>query len=199
MKLNTCQPHQGEDSVAQIGKQIGMEQYIQGLRQILDTGVDRECRNGKTRALFGMQMRYNMGAGFPAVTTKKLVFRAVKAELLGFLRAYCHVEQFQKLGTQVWNANADAWKRDGFLGQIYGVQWRKWQTEKGPIDQLAQVIEQIQTDPNSRRHIVTAWNPAELDDMVLEPCHMFFQFFSSGCVWPVFLRDNSQHFRGIFR
>jgi thymidylate synthase len=154
-----------------------MEQYIKGLRQILDTGVDRPGRNGATRALFGMQMRYNLEDGFPAVTTKKLAFRAVKAELLGFLRAYSHVDQFQKLGVQVWNANAEAWARNGSLGRIYGVQWRKWQTENGTIDQLTEVIEQLQTNPHSRKHVVTAWNPGELDEMALEPCHMFFQFF----------------------
>ena len=153
-----------------------MKQYLQGLQQILDTGVDREGRNGVTRALFGMQMRYNMEDGFPAVTTKQLAFRSVKAELLGFLRGYDHVEQFQKLGTQVWNANAEAWGREGALGPIYGVQWRKWRTADGTIDQLAKVIEQLQTTPHSRKLIVTAWNPAELDKMALTPCHMCFQF-----------------------
>ncbi|MCG9133293.1 thymidylate synthase [Candidatus Poribacteria bacterium] len=153
-----------------------MKQYLEGLQQILDTGVDREGRNGVTRALFGMQMRYNMEDGFPAVTTKKLAFRSVKAELLGFLRGYDHVEQFQKLGTQVWNANAEAWGREGALGPIYGVQWRKWRTADGTIDQLAKVIEQLQTTPHSRKLIVTAWNPAELDKMALTPCHMCFQF-----------------------
>ena len=153
-----------------------MKQYLEGLQQILDTGVDREGRNGVTRALFGMQMRYNMEDGFPAVTTKQLAFRSVKAELLGFLRGYDHVEQFQKLGTQVWNANAEAWGREGALGPIYGVQWRKWRTEDGTIDQLAKVIDQLQTTPHSRKLIVTAWNPAELDKMALTPCHMCFQF-----------------------
>lgn len=154
-----------------------MKQYLEGLQQILDAGVDREGRNGKTRALFGMQMRYNLEDGFPAVTTKKLAFRSVKAELLGFLRGYDHVKQFQKLGTQIWNANAAAWGRDGALGCIYGVQWRRWPKENGRIDQLAEVIEQLQVNPHSRRHIVTAWNPGELDQMALAPCHMFFQFF----------------------
>ena len=154
-----------------------MKQYLEGLQQVLDTGVDREGRNGKTRAIFGMQMRYNLEEGFPAVTTKKLAFRSVKAELLGFLRGYDHAEQFEKLGTQIWNANAEAWGRDGYLGRIYGVQWREWQTENGTIDQLAKVIEQIQTNPHSRKHIVTAWNPAELEEMALTPCHMCFQFF----------------------
>lgn len=154
-----------------------MEQYIEGLQQVFETGIDREGRNGATRALFGMQMRFNMEDGFPAVTTKKLAFRSMKAELLGFLRGYDHVDQFQKLGTRIWNANAEAWGRDGSLGRIYGVQWRKWKTENGTIDQLGDVIKQIQTNPYSRRHVVTAWNPAELDEMALEPCHVLFQFF----------------------
>ena len=154
-----------------------MKQYLEGLQQILDTGVDRDGRNGKTRALFGMQMRYNLEDGFPAVTTKKLAFRSVKAELLGFIRGYDHVKQFQKLGTQIWNANAAAWGRDGALGCIYGVQWRRWRTEAGRIDQLVEVIKQIKANPNSRRHVVTAWNPGELDQMALAPCHIFFQFF----------------------
>lgn len=153
-----------------------MKQYLEGLKQILDTGFDREGRNGFTRALFGMQMRYNMQEGFPAVTTKKLMFKSVKAELLGFLRAYDHVNQFQKLGTQIWNANADAWQQDGYLGRIYGVQWRKWQTENGTIDQISNIIEQIKKNPHSRKHIITAWNPGELDKMALTPCHMCFQF-----------------------
>lgn len=175
MRSNRCPPAPEADSVAQIGN-MEMEQYIEGLRQVFDTGIDREGRNGVTRALFGMQMRYNMEDGFPAVTTKKLAFRSVKAELLGFLRGYDHVDQFQKLGTQIWDANAEAWGREGYLGRIYGVQWRRWKTENGTIDQLDRVIKQLQTNPHSRKHIVTAWNPAELDEMALTPCHMCFQF-----------------------
>ena len=112
MRSNRCPPPPEVDSVAQIGD-MEMEQYIEGLRQVFDTGIDREGRNGVTRALFGMQMRYNMEDGFPAVTTKKLAFRSVKAELLGFLRGYDHVDQFQELGTQIWDANAEAWGRAG--------------------------------------------------------------------------------------
>lgn len=154
-----------------------MTSYLDALHQILATGVDREGRNGGTRALFGMQMRYNLQEGFPAVTTKKLAFRSMKAELLGFLRAYDTVEKFQKLGTRIWDANAEAWNRDGQLGRIYGVQWRQWRTENGERDQLAEVIAQLQEAPHSRRHIVTAWNPGELEQMALPPCHIFFQFF----------------------
>ncbi len=154
-----------------------MEQYLSGLRCILESGVDREGRNGVTRAVFGMQMRYDLGAGFPAVTTKRLAFRSVKAELLGFLRGYDHAAQFEKLGTRIWNANAEAWGRGGSLGRIYGVQWRQWQTADGTIDQLGGVIEQIRQQPHSRRHVVTAWNPGELEQMALEPCHVLYQFF----------------------
>ena len=154
-----------------------MTSYLDALHQILTTGVDREGRNGSTRALFGMQLRYNLQEGFPAVTTKKLAFRSMKAELLAFIRAYDKVEKFQKLGTRIWDANADTWNRDGQLGRIYGVQWRQWRTENGEQDQLAEVIAQIKQNPHSRRHIVTAWNPGELEQMALPPCHIFFQFF----------------------
>lgn len=157
-----------------------MKPYLNGLQHILDNGVTRVGRNGKTRAIFGMQMRYNLQEGFPAVTTKKLAFRSVKAELLGFLRGYDRVEQFRKLGTKIWDANADAWGQDGALGCFYGIQWRQWQTgptEAEKIDQLAAVIEQLQANPYSRRHVVTAWNPGQIDKMALPPCHMFFQFF----------------------
>ncbi len=154
-----------------------MTSYLDALHQILTTGVDRAGRNGGTRALFGMQMRYNLQEGFPAVTTKKLAFRSMKAELLGFLRAYDNVEKFRKLGTRIWDANAETWDRDGQLGRIYGIQWRQWRTANGEQDQLAEVIAQLKEEPHSRRHIVTAWNPGELDQMALPPCHIFFQFF----------------------
>ena len=161
-----------------------MKQYLDVLRQIVETGVDRGGRNGLTRALFGMQMRYDMADGFPAVTTKKLSFKVVKAELLGFLRGYSDVKDFQKLGCHVWDANAssDYWKPrarfEGDLGRIYGVQWRSWKAPDGQfVDQIANVIEGIKMQPYSRRHVVTAWNPGELDQMALDPCHTFFQFF----------------------
>ena len=161
-----------------------MQQYLDALGQIIETGVDRGGRNGFTRALFGMQMRYDMADGFPAVTTKRLAFKSIKAELLGFLRGYSDVKDFQKLGCDVWDANADAdyWKPkarfEGDLGRIYGVQWRFWRTPDGQtVDQIANAIEGIKTQPYSRKHVVTAWNPGELDQMALEPCHAFFQFF----------------------
>ena len=162
-----------------------MEQYLDALRQVVETGVDRSGRNGDTRAVFGMQMRFDMSDGFPAVTTKQLAFNTgVKAELLGFLRGYSDVKDFQKLGCNVWNQNAEAdyWKTrarfEGDLGRIYGVQWRSWKTVDGrTVDQLAEVIEQIRNDPSSRRHVVTAWNPGELDQNGARPMP---------CVLPVF-------------
>ena len=155
-----------------------MREYHNCLRDILERGVDRECRNGMTRSLFGKQMHYYLEDGFPAITTKKLAFNAVKGELIGFLRGYNHIDQFQKLGVNIWNANADAYGKDGSLGCIYGVQWRQWQgdQEGEVIDQLANVIENIKNDPYSRRHIVSSWNPAKLEDMALPPCHVLFQF-----------------------
>lgn len=164
---------------------ITMQQYLATLRQILEQGVDRPNRTGiATRSLFGMQMRFAMQDGFPAVTTKKLAFKTLKAELLGFLRGASHVRDFQALGCRIWDANAEApyWKprarEDGDLGRIYGVQWRSWRAPDGhAIDQLADVIARIRRDPDDRRLVVTAWNPGEMDEMALPPCHMFFQFY----------------------
>ena len=162
-----------------------MKQYLDALRTILEQGIERPNRTGiDTKAVFGMQMRYNMADGFPAVTTKKLAFKSVVGELLCFIRAKHNKKDFVEENCHIWNENADAWRdrapEEGDLGRIYGVQWRHWRTRDGEIDQLKQVITSLQTDPCSRRHIVTAWNPAELDDMALPPCHAFFQFFVAG-------------------
>ncbi len=162
-----------------------MKQYLDALKYILENGTDRENRTGiKTRGVFGMQMRFNMKNGFPAVTTKKLAFNTMKAELLWFISGSSDVKELQKLGSHIWDANAEAdyWKPKaefpGDLGRIYGVQWRKWKAPDGrEIDQLAEAIRQIKEQPQSRRIIVTAWNPAELEQMALPPCHAFFQFF----------------------
>ena len=162
-----------------------MKQYLDALRHILEKGIDRKDRTGTgTRAVFGMQMRFNMEDGFPAVTTKKLAFNSMKAELLWFIKGSSDVKELQKLGCHIWDANAQAdyWKPKakflGDLGRIYGVQWRKWKTPDGKeIDQLAEAINLIKKEPDSRRMIVTAWNPGELNQMALPPCHMFFQFF----------------------
>ncbi len=162
-----------------------MKQYLDVLKEVLENGTDRPDRTGTgTRALFGRTMRFNMADGFPAVTTKKLQFELVKAELLWFLSGSRDVKELQKLGCKIWDANAGAesWKVkaefDGDAGRIYGVQWRKWQRPDGTtLDQIGDVIDRIKKNPNDRRLIVLAWNPGELDKMCLPPCHAFFQFF----------------------
>jgi len=162
-----------------------MKAYLDGLRKILEEGVDRPDRTGVgTRALFGLQMRYNLADGFPVVTTKKLAFKSMTAELLWFIRGSRDVRELQQLGSHIWDANAhaDYWtpraQFEGDVGRIYGVQWRSWRTPDGrEIDQLKQVIEGIRTKPYSRRHVVTAWNPGELEEMALPPCHILYQFF----------------------
>jgi thymidylate synthase len=166
-----------------------MEQpYLDALKNIMENGVDRGDRTGVgTRALFGLQMRFDMREGFPAVTTKKLAFKAVKSELLWILEGSGDDNRLKELnGSEktIWTANAEAeyWTPKaafpGDLGRVYGVQWRAWRKPDGTtVDQLAEVIEKIKTSPNDRRLIVTAWNPGELDQMALPPCHMFFQFF----------------------
>ncbi|MBI4018044.1 MAG: thymidylate synthase [Candidatus Aenigmarchaeota archaeon] len=162
-----------------------MQQYLDVLRDVLENGNDRPTRTGiSTRAVFGRQMRFGMNDGFPAVTTKKLAFESLKAELLWFISGSSDVKDLQKLGCHIWDANAEAqyWKHKarfpGDLGRIYGVQWRQWMSPSGrTVDQLAQVIENIKDNPGSRRHVVMAWNPGEIGQMALPPCHVFFQFF----------------------
>lgn len=168
-----------------------MKIYNDVLKKIYEEGVDREGRNGKTRALFAIQMRFDMADGFPAVTTKKLAFKAVTSELLWFLdmkgkeRASDEdLKAFNGTERTIWtdNAESDYWKPKaqfpGDLGRVYGIQWRGWKSPSGEtVDQIAQLIEKIKKDPTDRRLIVTAWNPGELSDMALPPCHMFFQCF----------------------
>jgi thymidylate synthase len=168
-----------------------MKLYNDTLKEIMEKGVDREGRNGTTRALFAIQMRFNLDEGFPAVTTKKLAFKAVKSELLWFLAMKnldrASDEDLKVLNQSertIWTDNAEAnyWKDKGRfkgdLGRVYGIQWRGWQTPSGAkVDQIAELIEKIKKTPYDRRLIVTAWNPGELSDMALPPCHMFFQCF----------------------
>ncbi len=164
--------------------------YLSALKDIMDHGIDRAGRNGDTRALFAIQIRGKFADGFPALTSKKLAFKAVKSELLWFLEGSGDDNRLKELnGTDktIWTANAEAdyWKQKakfpGDLGRIYGVQWRKWQKPDGTtIDQIARVVDKIKNDPNDRRLIVTAWNPGEIEDMALPPCHMMFQFFVAG-------------------
>ena len=152
-----------------------MEQYLDLLRRTLDEGVRKEDRTGTgTLSLFGPQMRFDLRAGFPLVTTKKVHLRSVVAELLWFVRGDSNVGWLHDQGVTIWDEWADA---DGDLGPIYGVQWRSWPAPDGHrIDQLAAVIEQIRNDPDSRRHVVSAWNPADIPHMALAPCHALFQF-----------------------
>lgn len=161
-----------------------MKQYLEVLKDIYENGTDVEGRNGKTRKLFAKQMRFDLTTGFPAVTTKKLAFKQVAAELIWFIRGTSDVKELQEMGCHIWDANAEAnyWKPkarfEGDLGRVYGVQWRHWKKpDGGEVDQLAEVIERIKKDPNDRRLIVSAWNPGEIDQMALPPCHMMFQFF----------------------
>jgi thymidylate synthase len=164
-----------------------MRVYLDILDKVMKEGIDREGRNGATRALFGQTMRFDLSQGFPAVTTKKLAFKAVKSELLWFLEGSNDDNRLKELnGSErtIWTDNAEApyWtpkaKFPGDLGRVYGVQWRNWQTPDGrKTDQVAELVEMLKKDPHSRRLIVTAWNPGELDQMALPPCHMFMQCF----------------------
>ncbi|WP_313822111.1 thymidylate synthase, partial [Citricoccus sp.] len=140
------------------------------------TGAAKSDRTGTgTRSVFGRQLRYDLGASFPLITTKRVHFKSVALELLWFLRGDSNVRWLQERGVRIWDEWAD---EDGELGPVYGVQWRSWPTpDGGQIDQIAKVVDSIQTTPDSRRHLVTAWNPAEVDQMALPPCHAMFQFY----------------------
>ena len=151
-------------------------QYEDLLRHVLAHGTPKADRTGTgTRSVFGHQMRYRLSEGFPLVTTKRVHFRSVALELLWFLRGDGNARWLQERGVSIW----DEWAGpDGDLGPVYGVQWRSWPTPDGRhVDQIAQVVEQLRRDPDSRRHIVSAWNVADVDDMALPPCHTLFQFY----------------------
>ena len=153
-----------------------MQQYHDLLRLVLDQGSDRDDRTGTgTRSLFGHQMRFELSAGFPALTTKKLHLKSIIHELLWFLKGDTNIAYLKAHGVSIWDEWAD---ENGDLGPVYGAQWRSWPAPDGTsIDQIANVLSQIRTNPMSRRHIVSAWNPAEVDDMALPPCHCLFQFY----------------------
>jgi thymidylate synthase len=151
-------------------------QYLNLLRDILDNGVRRDDRTGTgTLGVFGRQMRFDLSRGFPLLTTKKLHTRSIFIELLWFLRGETNIAWLKDNGVSIWDEWADA---EGDLGPVYGKQWRSWATPNGSsIDQIAKLVHGLKTNPNSRRHIVSAWNPADVDDMALPPCHCLFQFF----------------------
>ncbi|XGA81733.1 thymidylate synthase [Halomonas sp. CH40] len=149
------------------------------MRHVLEQGVDRDDRTGVgTRSVFGHQMRFDLSRGFPLLTTKKLHLRSIIHELLWFLRGETNIAYLQEHGVRIWDEWADA---DGNLGPVYGYQWRSWpRPEGGSVDQISQLVEQIKANPMSRRLIVSAWNPAQVDAMQLPPCHCLFQFYVAG-------------------
>lgn len=153
-----------------------MRQYLDLLQTIIDKGVEKGDRTGTgTKSIFGYQTRFDLKNGFPILTTKKLHLKSIIYELLWFLRGETNIRYLQENGVRIWNEWAD---EDGELGPVYGSQWRSWHTADGrSIDQISQVIEQIKTNPNSRRLIVSAWNVGEVDKMALPPCHLLFQFY----------------------
>lgn len=152
-----------------------MQQYLDLLRHIRTTGIHRDDRTGTgTQSVFGYQMRFGLEAGFPLLTTKKLHIPSIIHELLWFLSGDTNIGYLRKNGVSIWNEWAD---ENGNLGPVYGYQWRSWPTPGGGrVDQIAQVTDRIRHDPYSRRHIVCAWNVADVDDMALPPCHCLFQF-----------------------
>lgn len=153
-----------------------MQVYLDLLQKVLDEGVDRGDRTGTgTRSIFGHQMRFDLSAGFPLVTTKKIHLKSIIHELLWFLSGSSNVRYLQENGVRIWNEWAD---ENGELGPVYGVQWRSWKTATGEtIDQISKLVESIKTKPQSRRLIVSAWNVADVDNMALPPCHTIFQFY----------------------
>lgn len=153
-----------------------MKQYLDLLKTILDKGIQKHDRTGTgTISYFGYQMRFNLQDGFPLVTTKKVHLKSIIYELLWFLNGDTNVKYLQDHGVRIWNEWADA---NGDLGPVYGYQWRHWRTPDGrEIDQIANLIEGLKKNPDSRRHIVSAWNPADVDNMALPPCHTMFQFY----------------------
>ena len=153
-----------------------MRQYLDLLQTILDHGIEKGDRTGTgTLSLFGYQTRFNLQDGFPILTTKKLHLKSIIYELIWFLRGDSNIKYLNEHGVRIWDEWAD---ENGNLGPVYGVQWRKWRTADGRIvDQILRVVDQIKTNPDSRRIIVNAWNPGEVEKMALPPCHLLFQFY----------------------
>jgi len=153
-----------------------MKQYLDLLSHVMEKGVEKSDRTGTgTKSVFGYQMRFDLNDGFPLLTTKKLHMRSIIYELLWFLQGNTNTQYLNDKGVKIWNEWASP---DGELGKIYGYQWRSWTSSNGKhIDQISQVIESIKNNPDSRRHIVSAWNVGDLDQMNLPPCHILFQFY----------------------
>ncbi len=153
-----------------------MQQYLDLMRHVMENGAVKEDRTGTgTRSIFGHQMRFDLSDGFPLITTKKLHLKSIIHELLWFLQGSTNIAYLKENGVRIWDEWAD---ENGELGPVYGAQWRSWPTPDGRhIDQIAQLVEQIRTNPSSRRHIVSAWNVADVDNMALPPCHCLFQFY----------------------
>ena len=156
-----------------------MRAYLDLLRHVLEHGTEKSDRTGTgTRSVFGWQMRFDLAEGFPLLTTKKLHTRSIIHELLWFLRGDTNIQYLKDNKVSIWDEWAD---ENGELGPVYGKQWRRWETPDGrSIDQIAQLIEALKKNPDSRRHIVSAWNPSEVDRMALPPCHALFQFYVAG-------------------
>lgn len=153
-----------------------MKQYLDLMQHVLEHGTDKSDRTGTgTRSVFGYQARYNLAEGFPLVTTKKCHLRSIIVELLWFLKGETNIKFLKENRVSIWDEWAD---ENGDLGPVYGYQWRHWTTPDGrEVDQIKQLIEGLKKNPDSRRHIVTAWNPADVDKMALPPCHSFMQFY----------------------
>jgi len=153
-----------------------MKQYLDLLSHVMENGTDRGDRTGTgTRSVFGYQMRFDLDAGFPVLTTKKLHLRSIIYELLWFLKGETNIRYLHENGVSIWDEWAD---ENGDLGPVYGAQWRSWPApDGGHIDQIDNLVKGLVKNPNSRRHIVSAWNPAEVDEMALPPCHCLFQFY----------------------
>ncbi len=153
-----------------------MQQYLELMKDVLENGTVKTDRTGTgTRSVFGRQMRFDLSKGFPLVTTKRLHIRSIIYELLWFLNGDTNVKYLNDNGVSIWNQWAD---ENGELGPVYGSQWRSWPTADGQhIDQITQVLDQIRSKPDSRRHVVAAWNPGEVSKMALPPCHALFQFY----------------------
>src|SRR5262245_42420459 len=172
-------PYYRSSSMTGERTRLEMKQYLDLMRQALDHGARKDDRTGVgTVSIFGYQMRFDLGQGFPLVTTKRLHLKSIICELLWFLRGETNIKYLTDQGVTIWNEWAD---ENGELGPVYGAQWRSWRTADGrAIDQIGDLIKQIKTNPDSRRLIVSAWNVGELDRMKLQPCHALFQFYVSG-------------------